>query len=284
MPLASKKTGIGYAGSHRWARSPRDQRRRAQRLVRQLARRARQEHAADLEDPHAARPGARVAPRGAQEPGQQRADSSDPCPAIGFGEAHAPRAAGRPAAGAARRGPRARAREAGAARPALRGPGIARALEQRERRGLRRPARSRPAAAVGLEPVVAVDARDLLAQVRRDREIVAPARDRAAELPAGSGLRAHADPREQGHDLVGREARAEQAIRVRGIERDLVDVRQRRAERLDPPARDGPASELRDQARAAVGGARDAVAVDAALEAVRGLGAQAEPARGCAAR
>ncbi len=96
--------------------------------------------------------------------------------------------------------------------------------------------------------------------------------------------RRDSDALEQRDHLGAREVRAEQPVGVCGVETHLLGVWQRRAERFDPPARDGAAGDLRDEPRAAIGGARDAVPVYAALEAVGRLGAQAESARAAAHR
>ena len=266
------------------ALAEREQDRGAQRLVGELARRVGQEHAPDFEDPHGRRPGAtgcasrRAAARAASVVREER-----PHAGHRVREPHAAAKRSRPPAGAARRGPR--ARSVGISRIST-SPAAFKASRVRSSRTERRRTRDRRerrARQRRLDRVVAVDARDLLDQVLGDRQIVAPARHACSAARFSTSSRACTPTRaEQRDQLLGAELRAEQAVRVRGIEGDLAGAVRRRAARLDASARDRTAGQLGEQARGAIGGARDAVRIDAALEAIRRLAAQAEALRGAA--
>jgi hypothetical protein len=126
--------------------------------------------------------------------------------------------------------------------------------------------------------VVAVDARDLLDEVDRDAQVVAMGRHRAAQADAFVH-RGDVDAREQPRDRCAVEAGAEESVHARRVERDRRHRGPRRTERLDDAGRDAPAGELGQQPRRPVDRAPHAGRVDLALEAVRRLGRQAEPAR-----
>ena len=147
--------------------------------------------------------------------------------------------AGRPRAGAARRGPPAAASACSADLDQPRGlQRVARAVEQRERRRHARPARAPRAAASARSRRSRGCARSPRSGPRRSRDRCASSAPCSA---AGSRRRARACTPTRPSSATSSSVLSfvpEQAIRVRGIERDLAGAVRRRAARLDAPARD----------------------------------------------